>query len=140
MSDLELLCFCMFLTLCLSIYSRLQAEAPEITQVKPMSCASSARALPLCCYGQSKNFQTFVMFGFLCSTVILYICNIHQTKEVFPILLGNSWSLLVFEWFCCWVFFIFVPKFYTVLQDGLFLSVRVTLDHINFQHNQPYGS
>lgn len=53
--------------------------------------------------------------------------------QVFPILSGNSWSLLF------GVFFLVVLNFYSVLHKVSLLSARVTLDPINFQHNQSYG-
>jgi len=84
----------MFFPACLSVNSRLQAEAPEITQAKPMSYASSGRALPLCPYSHLLLDVCHVWVFW--SIVILYICNTHYTKQVFSVLSGNSWSLPVF--------------------------------------------
>lgn len=83
-------CFYMFFTSCLSINSMLGAGAPEISSVKPMSCASGAWVFPLGCFCQSKVFQTFVIFGFLWSTINIMYLQHTKHKERVPNFMGQQ--------------------------------------------------
>lgn len=75
----------------------LQVEAPEISWVKPMSCANGAWVFPLGCFYQSKVLQTFVIFGFLWSTVNIMYLQHTTCRESIPNCMGSTWGLMEFD-------------------------------------------